>query len=202
MQAVITGDIVNSQKTNAKTWLNALEKAVGKDFSDSQKWEIFRGDEFQYYIEDGENVFLTILKIKSQIKMIKNIDVRMSIGIGNRDVVMEKVSLSSGSAFVNSGRNFENLKKEKVNLKINSDNKNFDDDLNLMFRWASETMDNWTIAVAETVFELLSDKNLTQEELAKKLNITQSSVSQRFKRANYDLILETDTYFRKKLAEL
>lgn len=202
MRAVITGDIVNSQKIDLNVWIKALNKAVGDDFENPQKWGIFRGDEFQYYIEDANEAFLKSLKIKSQIKMIKNLDVRMSIGIGNRDVAMEKVSISSGTAFVNSGRNFESLKKEKVNLKISSGNKNIDDDLNLMFRWASETMDNWTTAVAETVFELLSDKNLTQEDLGKKLNITQSSISQRFSRANYALILETDQYFRKKLTEL
>ena len=39
-------------------------------------------------------------------------------------------------------------------------------------------------------------------ELAKELNITQSSVSQRIKRSNFDLILETDLYFRKKITEL
>ncbi|SEF68354.1 SatD family (SatD) [Halpernia humi] len=202
MEAVITGDIVNSQKANSKTWLKALEVAIGDDFKNQQKWEIFRGDEFQYYIEDAKEVFLIILKIKSQIKMIKNLDIRMSVGFGTRDLAMNKVSLSNGSAFVNSGRNFENLKKEKINLIVNSGNKNFDDDLNLIFRWASETMDNWTPPVAETVFELLTNKNLTQEELAKKLDISQSSVSQRFKRANFGLLMETDQYFRKKLAEL
>lgn len=202
MEAVITGDIVNSQKVNSKIWLNALEVAIGEDFKNQQKWEIFRGDEFQYYIEDAKEVFLTILKLKSQLKMIKNLDIRMSVGFGKRDLAMKKVSISNGSAFVNSGRNFENLKKEKINLIVHSGDKNFDDDLNLIFRWASETMDNWTPPVAETVFELLSNKNLTQEELAKKLNITQSSVSQRFKRANFNLIMETDQYFRKKLAEL
>ncbi|MGS0747294.1 SatD family protein [Halpernia sp. GG3] len=202
MEAVITGDIVNSQKVDSKKWLKALEIAIGEDFKNQQKWEIFRGDEFQYYIEDAREVFLIILKLKSQIKMIKNLDIRISIGFGTRDLAMKKVSLSNGSAFVNSGRNFENLKKEKINLLVNSDNKNFDDDLNLIFSWASETMDNWTPPVAETVFELLKNKNITQDELAKKLNISQSSVSQRFKRANYNLILETDTYFRKKLAEL
>ena len=202
MNAVITGDIINSQKKNPKLWQSALKLAIGTDFKNPQKWEIYRGDEFQYFLENAEEAFLIILRIKSQIKMIKNLDVRMSVGIGNRDVKMDKVSTSNGSAFVNSGRTLDNLKKEKINLKINSGTKVFDDDLNLIFRWASETMDKWTPPVAETVFELLNNKNLTQEELAKKLNISQSSVSQRFKRANYDLIMETDQYFRKKLAEL
>ena len=87
-------------------------------------------------------------------------------------------------------------------MKINSGNREIDDEVNLMLRWASETMDHWTTAVAETVYELLTHQNLTQEELAKKLNISQSSVSQRFKRANFELILETDKYFRKKIAAL
>ena len=55
----------------------------------------------------------------------------------------------------------------------------------------------------DRIIELISKKNIeTQEELAKDFNITQSSVSQRVKRANYDLILETDLYFRKKITEL
>lgn len=202
MRAVITGDIINSQKEESKLWMNALEKAVGKNFNNAQKWEIFRGDEFQYFVDKAEDAFWIVLKIKSQIKTIKGLDVRMSVGIGERDLVMDKVSISGGSAFVNSGRNFENLKKDKINLLVHSGNSNFNDDLNLMFRWALQTMDNWTTADAETVYELLCDQKLTQEKLAKKLNISQSSVSQRFSRANIDLILETDIYYRKKIAEL
>ncbi|WP_304344591.1 helix-turn-helix domain-containing protein [Chryseobacterium koreense] len=49
---------------------------------------------------------------------------------------------------------------------------------------------------------ILKNPKISQEEIAKKFKITQSSVSQRIKRANLDLILETDQYFRKKIAEL
>ena len=112
MQAVITGDIVNSQNVTPQIWLDALQKAMGEDFDNQKKWQIFRGDEFQYFIEDAEDAFLKVLKIKSQIKTIKGLDVRMSIGLGYRDFETEKVSISNGSVFVNSGRNFENLKKE------------------------------------------------------------------------------------------
>ena len=50
--------------------------------------------------------------------------------------------------------------------------------------------------VEESRFEV------TQDELAKNFNISQPSISQRIKRANYDLIHETELYFRKKIAEL
>lgn len=202
MQAVITGDIINSQKSDVKIWHSALQSAIGENFNDPARWEIYRGDEFQYYVEDSKDAFLEILKIKSSIKKIKNLDVRISIGIGNRDSLTERISISGGSAFVNSGRNFEGLKKDKINLRLCSGNPDVDNDLNLMFKWALVTMDNWSTAVAETVFELLMNENLTQEILAKKLNISQSSVSQRMTRANYDLILETDKYYKEVISSL
>ena len=75
-------------------------------------------------------------------------------------------------------------------------------DLNILFKWASIDFDNWTVANAEIIHRLLTNSELTQDELAKVFNITQSSVSQRVKRSNYDLIQETDQYFRKKITEL
>lgn len=202
MQAVITGDVINSQKEESKRWINALEKAVGEDFKNPKKWELFRGDEFQYFIENDEDAFSVAVKIKSKVKEIKGLDVRMSIGIGHRDAETDKVSVSTGSAFVNSGRNFETLKKDKINLIINSGNVTFDEDLNLICKWALQTMDNWSAADAETVYEILCNPTITQEQLAVKLNISQSSVSQRFTRANIDLVLKTDAYYRKKVAEI
>ena len=56
--------------------------------------------------------------------------------------------------------------------------------------------------MAEIIHIFIMNSGITQEDIAKKLNITQSSVSQRLKRANLDLITETDKYFRKKIAEL
>lgn len=202
MKAVITGDIVNSQQVDSKIWLAHLEKAVGANFSNKEVWEIFRGDEFQYFLNEAEKAFVEILKIKTQIKMIKHCDVRLSLGIGDQNLKMDRVSLSNGSAFVNSGRNFERLKKEKINLIFCSDNSSLDHELNLIFRWASETMDRWTVPLAEVVFELLNDENMTQNKLAEKLKISQSSVSQRIKRSNFELLLQTDQYYRQKIKNL
>lgn len=58
------------------------------------------------------------------------------------------------------------------------------------------------MATSEIIHEMIMNQDITQEDLAKRFNISQSSISQRLKRANYELIVETNQYFRKKISEL
>lgn len=198
MKAVITGDIINSQSFDTEVWYQALQSIFAGETAST--WEIYRGDEFQCLVENAEDAFSKFLKIKAGLKKIQDLDVRISIGLGDQNFVGEKVSQSNGSAFVNSGRNLEKIKAEKINLQITSDCKNLDEQLNLIFKWASITIDNWTVMSAEIVDLFLNHPDLNQEEAAKKLQISQSSVSQRLKRANFDLLMETDSYFRQLIA--
>lgn len=200
MKAVITGDIVNSQSTEPQIWLSALEDVLGN--RNPAIWEIYRGDEFQFLLGEAQDALLKAIEIKAKIKMIKGLDVRISIGLGSQDFKGDKVSQSNGTAFVNSGRQLEKIKNEKINLGINSGISALDDEFNLIFKWLGTTSDYWSVVSAEIIYLTLKNLHLTQEDLAIKLNVSQSSVSQRLKRAQYDLIRETDQYFRKKIAEL
>src|SRR3546814_11309760 len=56
----------------------------------------------------------TAIGIKAIIKSIKQLDVRMAIGLGEISYVAKRVTESNGSAFVFSGEKFERLKKEKI----------------------------------------------------------------------------------------
>ena len=116
--------------------------------------------------------------------------------------VVSEITESNGSAYVNSGRLLNDIKTDGRTLAIQTETDKVNRDLNILFKWTSIDFDNWTVATAEIIHRLLTNPEHTQEELAKDFNITQSSVSQRVKRANYDLILETDLYFRKKITEL
>ena len=202
MQAVLTGDIINSQEINPKLWYKALEDVVGKDFTDVSRWEIYRGDEFQYLIDDAKDALLIALKLKSRLKEIENLDVRISIGVGACDFVGESIRQSHGSAFVNSGRSFEKLKADKTNLVITTNDSHLNEDLGLILEWCLLTADNWTQTSAEIMYRFLSQPGLMQEEAAEALKITQSSVSQRLKRAQYDLVVKTIQYFSNKISQL
>ena len=143
-----------------------------------------------------------MISIKSLIKTFENLDVRIALGIGNEVFSSEKITESNGSAYVNSGRLLNEIKNEGRTLAIKTPNESIDLDLNILLKWTSLDFDNWSAVSAEIIHLLVQDQSLNQEQAAQKLNISQSSVSQRLKRANYDLILETDKYFRKKISQL
>ena len=201
MRAIITGDIINSQETDSENWLPKLKELLGKWGKTPTDWEVYRGDEFQLKCSI-DAVFWKALSIKSLIKPFENMAVRIAIGIGEEQYSSEKITESNGTAYVNSGRLLNEIKNEGKTFAIKTPNEGINADFNILFKWSSLDFDSWTVAVSEIVHLLMMDKNLTQDDLAKKLNISQSSVSQRIKRANFDLILETDYYFRKKIAEL
>ena len=201
MRAIITGDIINSQETDSENWLPKLKELLVKWGKTPTDWEVYRGDEFQLKCSI-DAVFWKALSIKSLIKQFENLDVRIAIGIGEEQYSSEKITESNGTAYVNSGRLLNEIKNEGKTFAIKTPNEGINADFNILFKWSSLDFDSWTVAVSEIVHLLMMDKNLTQDDLAKKLNISQSSVSQRIKRANFDLILETDYYFRKKIAEL
>lgn len=201
MIAVITADIINSQKREVEKWMSQLKKLLSSWGNSPANWEIYRGDEFQLKCNVSD-VFSKALLLKSLMKTFEDLDVRIAIGIGNEVYSSEKVTESNGSAYVNSGRLLTQIKSNGKTLELQTDNEKINRDLNMLLKWASIDFDNWTAATAQIVHELLKNPDLTQDDLAKKLNISQSSVSQRLKRANFDLLQETDQYFRKKIAEL
>lgn len=201
MIAIITGDIINSQKSESELWLPKLKDLLASWSTTPENWEVYRGDEFQVKCSVDE-VFQKALLLKSLVRTFENLDVRLAIGIGNEVFLSEKITESNGSAYVNSGRLLTDIKSQGKTLAIQTENEKVNRDLNILFKWASIDLDNWTSATAEIIHQLLRNPELTQEELAKELNITQSSVSQRLKRANFDLLQETDQFFRKKISEL
>ena len=201
MIAIITGDIINSQKSDSELWLPKLKGLLQSWSTTPENWEIYRGDEFQLKCSVDE-VFHKALLIKSLLRSFENLDVRVAIGIGNEVFLSEKITESNGSAYLNSGRLLTDIKSQGKTFAIQTENEKVNRDLNILFKWAAIDFDNWTVATAEIIHQLLRNSELTQDELAKELNITQSSVSQRLKRANFELLQETDLYFRKNISEL
>jgi hypothetical protein len=198
MIVILTGDIINSRKVPSKKWMDDLKtifQSIGKSPND---WEIYRGDEFQLEIKTLEDALAVAFQIKAFFKSI-NLDVRMSLGLGDKTYKARKITESNGSAFIRSGETFETLKKQKLNLAINSGNAEFDEDLNLMLKLTLSFMDNWLQQSAEFVLVAIQNPTLSQEEIGVKLGINQAAVSRRQKRSNYDLLLQVDNYFRKKI---
>lgn len=201
MTSIITGDIVNSRKLPSKIWIDGLKELLNTKGKNPSEWEIYRGDEFQMEIINPEEALLTALQIKAYLKTLK-LDARMSIGFGDKTYTAATISESNGTAFVRSGELFETLKKQKTTLAINSGNGDLDTEINLMLRLGLTFMDNWLVQSAEFVLASIENKSLSQEEIGVKLGINQAAVSRRRKRAQFDLVLELDNHFRKKIKNL
>ena len=60
-------------------------------------------------------------------------------------------------------------------------------------------MDNWLQQSAEFILIALQNPTLSQEEIGLKIGINQAAVSRRQKRSNYELIIELERHFRKKI---
>jgi len=187
MIAIITGDIINSEDYRSSEWIDILKKQFLKWGETPVDWEIYRGDEFQLKIAPKKALWVA-LQIKAVIKSIKDLDVRMAIGVGSEDFKGSSVSESNGTAYKRSGRTFETLKEEKLNLAIATGNKKEDQSLNLMIKLALDFMDEWTSVSAEIVAIALANPKMSQQEIAEQLSIQQSAISQRQKRARLDLV--------------
>jgi hypothetical protein len=198
MITILTADIINSRKLPSKKWIDDLKTLLNTFGKSPNDWEIYRGDEFQLEIKNPEVAFLIAFQLKSFFKSI-NLDVRMSLGFGDKTYKSKKITESNGSAFVRSGELFDTLKKQKINLAINSGEANFDEEFNLILRLSMSFMDSWLPQSAEFIFIAIQNPTLTQEEIGAKLGINQAAVSRRQKRANYELLLQVEHYFRKKI---
>ncbi len=197
MTSIITGDIIKSRKVAPPKWLDDLQQLLSEL---GGAFEIYRGDEFQLEVKP-ENALNSAIKIKALMRKL-GLDVRMSIGFGDKTYVGKTLSQSNGSAFLRSGELFETLKKQKINLAVESGSDAFDREINLMLKLSLSIMDHWLVQSAEYVLLALEYGDLSQEELGQKLGINQAAVSRRRKRAYFDLIIELETYFRKRIKEL
>jgi hypothetical protein len=202
MIAIITGDIIKSRRITTKTWLTSLKKELNKIGKTPQQWEIYRGDSFQVEVKNPVDALLVAIKIKAVLKSLKDGDVRMGIGIGNKNYSAKQITESNGEAFSNSGELLEDLKSLKMNLAVRSNSEKFNTEMNLYLKLISIIMDNWTINAAEVIYIALDRPGKSQEALGKLLKIKQNAVSTRLKRACYYEIKEVIEMYRTKITEL
>lgn len=203
MISIITGDIINSRKVkDTKTWMNLLKTALSHYGKESKDWEIYRGDSFQLEITDPSKALIAAIFIKASIKTLKNIDVRLAIGIGKKSFSSEKITEANGEAFELSGHKFETLKKDRQNLAIQTNNEDFNIEINLYLKLALIAMNNWSTGSAEFVKTIIENEKLSQNEIGEILGITQSSVSERYNRAYFSEIIELNNYYKKRVKDI
>ena len=141
---------------------------------------------------------LAALHIKAIIKQTKLHDVRMAIGIGEEKYSASKITEANGPAYVNSGDCFEGLKKQT--LAIQSNNKTFDNALNTMLNLSLLVANNWSSTVSEVIKTVIENPEENQKNLAKRLNKSQSSISEALKRGGFEEIMNMNTFYKNNIS--
>ena len=181
---VLTGDIINSRKTNNKTWLKALNECLNELVKNEKKWEIYRGDSFQIEVKPEDALLIAVL-IRLYMKRIPAIDARISIGIGKKKYANKSIKEATGTAFENSGLAFESLKSNKKLLIFNSSKSQIDLDINIYLDLFSHIISSWTPTMCSILYYSILHSDATQMELAELLARKQSQISQVYKKTGY-----------------
>ena len=198
MVAIITGDIVSSRTLKPAVWLKHLKEGLQMFGSSPINWELYRGDSFQFKTTT-EDALLHAVLLKTWLKQLKEIDVRLSIGIGEQTFEGTKITEGNGTAFELSGEGFDAL--EKKNLTINTANKSLNDTFRVMTDLALLIMDKWTDKSAEIIFLKLKNPELNQTQIAEKLDKKQSTISEALKRGGFDEIDQFINYYNQTMKQ-
>ncbi|UAB75110.1 MULTISPECIES: SatD family protein [unclassified Mesoflavibacter] len=199
MIAVLTGDIINSRQGQTSLWLNQLKSTLNLYGQTPKDWEIFRGDSFQLKT-NPENALRIALHIKAVIKQVKPYDVRIAIGLGEQSYDSKTISESNGTAFVNSGEGFESLKKQT--LTVVSENKKWDNTINIMINLALLTANSWSNTVAKVISTVIENPEKNQNDIALLLGKSQSTISEALKRGGYEEIMQLNAFYKEQILNL
>lgn len=194
--AILTGDIVGSRKADIKIWLPILEESLGYY---SNNFDIFRGDSFQIALP-LENCIEAIFYIKSCIRTIEPLDVRLGLGIGEINYWDDHIKNAAGEALVYSGEAFDALEKNLIYVK--SPWKEWNEPTNIMLQLATELANRWTVNMAQTVSAQIKHPDANQSEIARLLNRKyQSQISTELGNANWQKIKGAIDYCTRELTK-
>lgn len=202
MKAVISADIIGYTKLEAQRAEDVLSGL--REFIDDIEgpqirtnvdvdFKIKRGDAIQgvvFNVSEALRLAIMLKAAVTQISLDKNskkrhpdIDIRLAIGLGGAENIRTSIDQSSGEAFTNSGRTLDSMKKEKRTFAIKTPIEEWNYELDTAFKLLEVILSSWNITSAELMYWLL--KGFNESEIAEKLNISQSAVNQRKKRAGW-----------------
>ncbi len=208
-RAVMTGDLVDSTdiRENYREVLEGIANDIRMFVDPGLLFDIFRGDSFQVLTtEAGDALRVAILfraglRRRSRGKRLEDAwDARIAIGTGEIDDPpsgsLTDLGAAGGEAFVRSGKALDTMKEEGVLLKISTGDPQKDNEFAAACPLVDTVIANWTTAQAEAVYlSLLED--LTQEEIGKRLNISQRAAGKRLNSSHIESLTNFFTRFRE-----
>jgi hypothetical protein len=204
IQAVITGDIVNSTKMPAVAERN-LVKILGKMML-PHKYAFYRGDSFQVYIKQANEAMRIALLCRTaairtgQENKATAPDIRLSIGIGKVHGMVRDLGSAKGEAFLLSGRAFDDLSRSGARLKITCAHVMANEALQVIADYINAIFGDITAKQAGVFFELLQGG--TQQSVAAKFKKSKSTINQHVSAGRWHEIEKLLSQYEKIINQL
>ena len=222
MKAIITGDIINSSRYNKEgrdDILLTLRKTIDKlEHRDQCDYSIFRGDSIQGLIYEPQNALRHALYIKSSLKALKissinesksdlvkskrirssEVDIRISIGIGEVNYMRDRLEESDGEAFRYSGQELDKMKSTGKGIILKTSFPVVDNEWRVILALMDAIIHKWSVSSAELVLGKL--EGWSDAELSKKFKISRAAVSFRKKYAGWESIKNALEYYEEMMA--
>jgi len=178
LQAVLTGDIVNSTKLDSPTETQLLQSL--NEVLTPYQFEFYRGDSFQVYLADAGLALKTALLCRTAAIAVQQgeetTDLRISIGIGEVSQPVDNLGAAKGEAFLLSGRSFDEIQKTETRLAISCQDEWGKLACTLAAGYINSIFNGITAKQAEVIFLLLQGE--TQQKISEKINKSKSTISQ------------------------
>jgi hypothetical protein len=218
MYGIITGDIVASGEIEA-TYRQQLFKEVDTFLSTLKRcyiksYETFRGDSLQCEVTSPESSLRVALLIRAFFRayipstateeteksgkgyFTTDYDIRLAIGIGEVDFMNDsKITSSDGQAFRFSGEGLDSLKDGSQRLILKTVKADFDEQMEPSILLVDALIQKWTQNQAQLALYKL--QQIKEDEIAAKLGISKSAVTQRKKTAQWHAVDKLIYYFEK-----
>jgi predicted DNA-binding protein YlxM (UPF0122 family) len=191
MFAVLTGDLIGSSRFNTEKQRDEVLSILKDSFNKIESPEItashfaiHRGDSFQGVLSRPEEALKAAIIIRASLlsKPLENIrlDARIAIGMGKIDYLpVDQVGEGDGEAFRYSGMELDKMKKGERNLTIKTPWPEMNEELQTECALLNALIYRWTKEQAEAIMYQI--QGYKQEEIAEKLEISQSAVFQRLR---------------------
>ncbi|RYJ44517.1 hypothetical protein [Flavobacterium beibuense] len=205
---VITSDIIQSTHINPPerqrlyAEIQQAIKEIGKKYPLKSEW--YRGDAFQVKTDEIKYACRVALLIKTFTRSVekdreqagkkspKIYDVRMAVGIGPIESGSDTLALSNGEAFQLSGRTLDELKGARRHFAFATADGN-NNSLQIESQLLDALINSTTAAQCRVLYNKLLGH--IEDDIAKKLGVSQSTVNQHANAANWSVFSDYLDYF-------
>jgi hypothetical protein len=189
--AVMTGSILDYNRIN--TTFRAIVKERTRLMFARYAVDLvtLEGDSFQVVSRDPQNVIRMVLEMRAILKQFissqhpRGLEIRVSVGLGDYDA--ERIDMSRYTqAWVRSSTGLDDLVAKNGRMGVSTGNPTSDALIGATLRLLDRVVASWSEYQASAMEFAL--QGMTQHQIASKLSITQPSVNNRLKLAQWNEI--------------